>query len=105
MEQRKFTRTVENFTCDNCKLEVTGTGYTNHCPRCLWSKHVDVNPGDRQAECKGLMKPVGTEYKSSIFTIRHKCVKCGMEKNNKAAEADDKELLIVFMRGGAIAQG
>ncbi len=99
MEHGRFTRKIEDFTCENCELEIKGTGYTNHCPRCLWSKHVDINPGDRLAECGGMMKPVATEYKSGMFTIRHRCVECGIEKNNKAAEADDRELLIVFMSG------
>ena len=42
-----FTRKVEDFTCEHCGREVHGNGYTNHCPHCLHSKHVDVNPGDR----------------------------------------------------------
>ena len=31
-----------------------GNGYTNHCPKCLWSKHVDINPGDRGANEQAL---------------------------------------------------
>lgn len=23
--------------CEHCSAEVLGTGYTNHCPKCLWS--------------------------------------------------------------------
>jgi len=36
-------------------------GYTarDHCPYCLYSKHLDIFPGDRKNECKGLMKPIG----------------------------------------------
>ena len=56
---RKFKKTVENFTCLNCQTVVIGTGYTDHCPNCLWSKHVDVNPGDRLAICGALIEPVG----------------------------------------------
>ena len=51
----RFTRVVEDFTCGQCGAAVTGDGYTNHCPLCLWSRHVDINPGDRAAECGGLM--------------------------------------------------
>ena len=58
MMTKKFQRTKEDFTCEKCNLVVNGSGYTNHCPRCLWSKHVDVNPGDRQATCQGFMEPV-----------------------------------------------
>jgi hypothetical protein len=54
MQSRKFQRTREDFTRERCRTFVKGGGYTNHCPECLWSKHVDVNPGDRQATCQGL---------------------------------------------------
>ena len=46
---KKFERNREDFTCNNCELFVQGDGYTDHCPSCLYSKHVDINPGDRQA--------------------------------------------------------
>jgi hypothetical protein len=46
---RRFQRTIEDFECERCRMLVTGSGFTNHCPACLWSKHVDVHPGDRQA--------------------------------------------------------
>ena len=29
----------EDFICENCGAFVVGTGYTSHCPQCLWSKH------------------------------------------------------------------
>lgn len=38
---KNFTRVIEDFICENCGTEVKGNGYTNHCPKCLWSKHVD----------------------------------------------------------------
>ena len=58
--EKRFTRTIENFTCGICGTEVKGSGYTDHCPKCLWSEHVDIFPGDRKAECGGLMEPIGT---------------------------------------------
>jgi len=39
---RKFSKKVENFTCEACGNKVKGSGYTDHCPNCLYSKHVDV---------------------------------------------------------------
>ena len=54
----KFIKNIEDFTCEHCGAPVKGTGYTNHCPKCLWSKHEDVNPGDRASDCHGLMKPI-----------------------------------------------
>lgn len=85
---KKFTRTIEDFICENCGTEVIGDGYTNHCPKCLWSKHVDINPGDRSADCGGMMKPVGIENKSDVFYVVQKCKKCGHERRNKLVKGD-----------------
>ncbi|HLR46538.1 MAG TPA: RNHCP domain-containing protein, partial [Deinococcales bacterium] len=61
---RRFTAQGRNtgFTCSNCGAEVPPLargGCRNHCPRCLHSLHVDVNPGDRASDCGGLLEPVG----------------------------------------------
>ena len=64
---KKFQRNIENFRCEHCEAFVIGDGYTNHCPQCLWSKHVDINPGDREELCNGMMKPVGVIKKSDNF--------------------------------------
>lgn len=52
----------DNFTCRNCGWMVTplgaGTSHRNHCPNCLYSVHLDIEPGDRAADCGGLMEPV-----------------------------------------------
>ena len=86
MTTKKFQRTKEDFTCEKCGLVVKGNGYTNHCSHCLWSKHVDINPGDRQATCQGLMEPVSVEFKGGEYIILHRCISCGFEKRNKAAK-------------------
>lgn len=91
---QKFKKTVENFTCGHCQAHVLGNGYTNHCPICLWSKHVDVNPGDRLETCGGLMEPVFVETKGSIYKISHKCQKCGIIKNNISSPEDNFEELV-----------
>ncbi|HLL91284.1 MAG TPA: RNHCP domain-containing protein, partial [Tepidisphaeraceae bacterium] len=65
----RFTRQVEDFTCGHCGRSVRGNGYTNHCPGCLWSRHVDVNPGDRAAACGGLMEPVAVASTRHRYTI------------------------------------
>jgi len=91
---KKFTRVKEDFTCGHCGASVKGSGYTNHCPRCLWSKHVDVNPGDRAAECGGLMEPVSIAVVKDGYDILHKCVKYGYEKINKYAAGDDYETIL-----------
>jgi len=91
---RKFQRLIEDFTCENCGEPVSGDGYTNHCPVCLWSRHVDINPGDRLAECKGLMTPIQVDRKKGEYRILHRCVDCGHEKWNKANKADDFEVIL-----------
>ena len=74
--------------CEKCGSFVRGDGYTNHCPRCLWSKHVDVNPGDRMALCGGMMEPISVETKSGEWIILHRCTVCRAEKKNKASKDD-----------------
>lgn len=94
MAIKKFQRNVEDFTCDNCGKEVSGTGYTNHCPACLWSKHVDVNPGDRAENCGGLMELVDVESKAGEQVLVQKCQKCGHMRKNKVQDNDDVEVLL-----------
>ncbi|MEK6221286.1 MAG: RNHCP domain-containing protein [Chloroflexota bacterium] len=91
---RKFQRRVEDFICENCGLTVEGDGFTNHCHQCLWSKHVDVNPGDRAETCQGMMPAIEVEVKSGKYRILHRCKKCGAEHWNKAVEHDDFEVLL-----------
>ena len=91
--KRKFQRKIEDFVCENCHTKVTGNGYTNHCPVCLWSKHVDINPGDRACNCCGLMEPISLESKNYDQINIHRCVKCGYEKKNKIAKNDNLEEL------------
>lgn len=88
MMQKKFQRKIEDFVCEHCGKEVKGSGYTNHCPFCLWSKHVDINPGDRAANCGGMMKPRRIEIKKGEYIIIHRCEKCGYEKRNRVADND-----------------
>lgn len=91
---KRFQRHVEDFTCDNCGTRVHGKGYTDHCPNCLTGKHVDINPGDRKSECKGMMKPMSADYKGGTFTINYQCENCGIKKRFKAAADDNMDLLI-----------
>src|SRR4051812_44376388 len=90
----QFKRNIENFTCQKCGFFVEGNGYTNHCPQCLWSRHVDVTPGDRTEECGGMMEPVRVEVKNREYTIIHKCQKCGVERPNKAVKEDNFDMLV-----------
>ena len=85
---------MEDFTCAHCGAEVFGNGYTNHCPTCLYSKHVDNNPGDRQSNCGGMMKPISIEQKGGEFIITHKCEKCGKTIKQHASQNDDMNTII-----------
>ncbi len=98
---RKFQRTKEDFKCDFCGTAVKGTGYTDHCPSCLVSKHVDIHPGDRANPCKGKMNPTSAIYQGGAFKINYKCLKCGEETCVRAAEDDNRELLIQLSVGPA----
>ena len=89
-----FIKKIENFTCEKCGHFVEGNGYTNHCPECLWSKHIDIFPGDRQEKCGGKMEPIGVEKKGKEYVILHKCLKCGIEKPNKAVKEDNFQMII-----------
>ena len=93
---KKFTRTIENFICEKCDFSVLGTGYTNHCPNCLWSKHVDINPGDRLATCGGMMEPIGVTVKSRNYAIMHKCTKCGKTIPNKVSKDDNRDIIVLL---------
>ena len=94
MERKNFIRTNEDFTCENCGYKVTGTGYTNHCLKCLYSKHVDNVPGDRANPCKGLMAPVGVEFKGGRYDLIHKCLQCGATKINQVSPEDDFDKIV-----------
>jgi len=86
---KKFQRRKENFVCDKCGENVQGNGYTNHCPKCLWSKHVDIHPGDRASFCQGMMEPVDLILKAGTYYLLHCCAKCGFAKRNKLAAKDN----------------
>jgi hypothetical protein len=91
---RLFTRRTEDFVCERCGFNVVGDGYTNHCPNCLWSRHVDINPGDRAAQCGGMMEPVEVSAKRDRYVILHRCTTCDHERRNKAAAGDNFEELL-----------
>jgi hypothetical protein len=94
-----FKRVIEDFTCAHCGASVSGTGYTNHCPKCLYSKHVDTTPGDRLSECQGEMEPIrieGTTGKG--YTVRHKCLRCRIETVTRVAENDNMETILALVK-------
>ena len=102
MEQKRFTKNDDSFICVHCGKKVEPLGYTsrNHCPHCLWSLHVDINPGDRANPCRGELEPIRTEPDAKKgFIIIHRCKRCGEIRRNKAAlgeknQPDNMSLII-----------
>ena len=107
METKRFKKNDNGFICENCKKEVHPLGYSsrNHCPFCLCSLHVDINPGDRANECGGLMRPIRSEPDAKRgFIIIHKCERCGEIRRNRAAlnakeQSDNRSLLVRLTAG------
>ena len=91
---KRFTKRIEDFTCAHCGARVSGNGYTNHCPHCLYSRHVDNQPGDRASTCGGMVKPISVEKSGNDFIITHKCEKCGKVIRQHASENDDMDAII-----------
>lgn len=96
-------RDVENtgFDCIHCGRPIQkhpAGSYRNHCPRCLWSRHVDQWPGDRAADCGGEMEPVGVDHSGKKgYILLHRCVSCQATDRNKLAPDDDMDLVIGLM--------
>jgi DNA-directed RNA polymerase subunit RPC12/RpoP len=89
-----------SFVCAHCGVDVSldapGTSHRNHCPRCLWSRHLDRNvPGDRKADCPGGMEPISVTVRGERrWMLIHRCTRCGRLRMNRTA-ADDNMLLLM----------
>jgi ribosomal protein L37E len=95
---KKFQRRRENFVCERCGMSVVGDGYTDHCPACLWGKHVDIFPGDRLEECHGLLKPIAFVQKKSSGVLEYQCQRCGEAMNNRLGDSDSRETLVTLAK-------
>lgn len=86
----------EEFICENCHKKVEKLNYTarDHCPYCLYSKHVDIFPGDRKNNCKGLLKPIDIEKYKNTYKLIYKCSKCNKIHKNIVAIDDDFNKII-----------
>ena len=102
---KAFIKTTEDFNCAHCGAVVRGNGYTNHCPNCLWSRHVDENPGDRAATCGGMMRPIAAEADGARFVITHKCEQCGKIKRQRTSDDDNIDVIIEVSRDNSFIFG
>jgi hypothetical protein len=90
----------ESFKCLNCKafigMPLTGGKHRNHCPACLWSRHVDLKtPGDRASTCRSLMEPIGVFARfNGEQVVVHRCRGCRIDRHCRVA-ADDNPLLLM----------
>jgi predicted RNA-binding Zn-ribbon protein involved in translation (DUF1610 family) len=106
----------QGFNCGNCGAwvglaESVGTRNRNHCNKCLWSRHVDLEvSGDRKSGCGGMMQPIALtlkaegrnkyrKEKSGELMLVHQCSKCGRVSINRIAGDDnERTILNVFKK-------
>jgi hypothetical protein len=111
----------QGFTCRHCGLYVTcaptiaGVQNRNHCPYCLWSRHLDgLSAGDRLAGCRATMQPIGLTTKrsrnkyasesSGELMLIHRCTVCAKIVINRIA-ADDSAAAIMALFEESYADG
>ena len=94
----------ESFVCKLCGRTVlpegAGVNHRNHCPNCLTSMHLDIEPGDREADCGGLMDPIAVWVrKNGDWAVIHRCRQCGsLSSNGIAADDNPMKLMSIAMR-------
>ena len=91
----------DDFVCVVCNSHVSaqafGTRQRNHCPRCLWSRHVDHSIGDRRSACNQAMEPIAVAAKGGgEWTIVHACSGCNTIRTNRVAGDDDEVALLIL---------
>ncbi len=76
-------------------MDAPGTEHRNHCPSCLWSRHLDDTPGDRAADCGAAMEPVAVSSRhDGEWTLVHRCRSCRTLDLNRIA-GDDNPLALL----------
>jgi len=115
-DRSRRVSTEDVFTCRQCQAYVitqprmAGVRNRNHCPYCLWSRHVDlIKPGDRMSACKAAMEPIGLTVKNSHnkygylrngeLMLIHRCKDCGKVSINRIAADDLAERLLDIYQG------
>lgn len=111
----RFLDTNQDFKCLQCGKRIAanpvlaGVLHRNHCPYCLWSRHMDLfEAGDRLSACKSPMQPIGLTFKRSYkrytaasggeLMLVHKCVSCGRVSINRiAADDDPQKIMTIFL--------
>ena len=110
-EQRRGVRRGKerSFRCGHCRLDVPtdafGSAHRNHCPNCLWSRHLDDDrPGDRAAQCGSLMEPIAITVRGDgEWVLVHRCTGCDELHLNRTA-GDDNPLILLRIAVRPLAQ-
>lgn len=95
-----MSRPSRSFRCAHCRLDVPmdapGTRHRNHCPSCLWSRHLDDDtPGDRDADCGAAMEPIAVCARADgEWALVHRCGACTTIHVNRIA-GDDNPLILM----------
>ncbi|MFH0937575.1 MAG: RNHCP domain-containing protein [Candidatus Daviesbacteria bacterium] len=106
---------MEGFVCLHCQTFIPtnkfiGTAHRNHCPFCLWSKHVDEKfSGDRKSTCQEIMEPMGLTFKKEgldkygkekvgEIMVIHRCTSCHKISINRIAADDDPEKIMELFK-------
>ena len=93
---------AQAFTCGHCHRFIgplpSGGHHRNHCPFCLYSRHVDDRAsGDRASACGSLMAPIGAfQRPNGEHVVVHRCLGCGFERFNRIAADDDFDLVLAL---------
>lgn len=97
----RFRARGDDFRCRQCRTLVgptpSGGRHRNHCPSCLYSRHVDGRtPGDRASDCGASMAPIAVfARRNGEQAVVHRCLGCGFERHNRIAADDD---IVAVMR-------
>jgi hypothetical protein len=97
-----------SFRCGHCGLDVSlralGTAHRNHCPSCLWSRHLDDDPGDRDGRCGSMMEPIAITVRGDgEWVLIHRCAGCDTLHLNRSA-GDDNPLILLRLAVKPLAQ-
>ena len=111
---RPTANSFGDFRCVHCKREVhteravSGVNNRNHCPYCLYSRHLDLeDAGDRDSECLGAMAPIGLTAKKTRkkygdtqgeLMLVHRCEQCSKLSINRIAADDITHGIVAIYR-------
>ena len=106
---QRTRRRGDSFRCRHCRLDVSteapGTRHRNHCPTCLWSRHLDDDvPGDRDANCGSSMEPIAVSVRGDgEWVLIPRCTGCDELHLNRSA-GDDTPLVLLRLATRPLAQ-